>query len=131
MTWLTIDRAGSERKPAKRNEDRGWSILIGTVVSILLLGIGLFHTARLVSRFGFRTGNSESTLFDPKELTKYNGVDSKKIYVAVLGSVFDVTPGVRYYGTSTPCEATPFHGTRGQTVAAPLLCITVCTYVRY
>ena len=32
------------------------------------------------------------------ELAKYNGITRSKLYLSVLGSIFDVTKGSRFYG---------------------------------
>ncbi|VVC41400.1 Hypothetical protein CINCED_3A019817 [Cinara cedri] len=38
------------------------------------------------------------SLFDTNRLSRYNGVDGGKIYLSILGNVFDVTEGKRFYG---------------------------------
>jgi len=38
------------------------------------------------------------SLFDTTRLSRYNGVDGGKIYLSILGIVFDVTEGRRFYG---------------------------------
>ena len=37
-------------------------------------------------------------LFTPEQLRRYTGRDSHRIYVAVMGEVYDVTPGYKHYG---------------------------------
>lgn len=37
-------------------------------------------------------------LFDNTRLSRYNGADGGKIYLSILGIVFDVTEGRRFYG---------------------------------
>lgn len=37
-------------------------------------------------------------LFAPERLAKVNGVHSRKIYIAILGQMFDVTKGRHHYG---------------------------------
>lgn len=34
----------------------------------------------------------------PEELAQFNGVQKKKLYLALLGSIFDVTKGKKHYG---------------------------------
>ena len=50
----------------------------------------------------------ESTIvegkFTPISLTKYNGKDSPKIFIAVKNMVFDVTQGGAFYGPGGPYE---------------------------
>ncbi|CAI6350033.1 unnamed protein product [Macrosiphum euphorbiae] len=38
------------------------------------------------------------SLFDTTRLSRYKGVDGGKIYLSILGNVFDVTEGRRFYG---------------------------------
>ncbi|KAJ3187689.1 hypothetical protein HDU85_006082 [Gaertneriomyces sp. JEL0708] len=40
--------------------------------------------------------------FKPTELKKFNGTDDPKIFMAVLGRVYDVTPGAAFYGPQGP-----------------------------
>ncbi len=37
-------------------------------------------------------------MFPPERLVKVDGVSSRKVYLAVLGSMFDVTKGWGHYG---------------------------------
>ena len=37
-------------------------------------------------------------LFTPQRLAKVDGVSSRKVYLAVLGTMFDVTKGWGHYG---------------------------------
>ncbi|KAH8408957.1 hypothetical protein KR009_004545 [Drosophila setifemur] len=39
-----------------------------------------------------------SALFTPAELAKFDGEEGRPIYLALLGSVFDVTRGIKHYG---------------------------------
>lgn len=43
--------------------------------------------------------NSESTIrrLTLDELAKFDGIQDDKLYLSILGSVFDVTKGVRHY----------------------------------
>lgn len=47
------------------------------------------------------TTNSESTIrrLTLDELAKFDGIQNDKIYLSILGSVFDVTKGARHYKT--------------------------------
>lgn len=38
------------------------------------------------------------SLFDTSRLSRYNGVNGGKLYLSILGNVFDVTEGRRFYG---------------------------------
>eukprot|EP00759_Apiculatamorpha_spiralis_P054020 PhF_6_TR6762/c0_g1_i1/m.9756/K17278/PGRMC1_2; membrane-associated progesterone receptor component len=39
-----------------------------------------------------------TTQFTPDKLLEYNGTDGRPIYISVRGVVYDVTPGVDFYG---------------------------------
>ena len=45
-------------------------------------------------------------LFTPEDLRPYDGQHSRKIYLAVMGHVIDVTRGARHYGRAYPLEKT-------------------------
>ncbi|XP_002023417.2 neuferricin homolog [Drosophila persimilis] len=48
----------------------------------------------------FKAANENTaTVLTSAELSKYNGEDGQPIYLALLGSVFDVTRGIKHYGT--------------------------------
>jgi hypothetical protein len=40
----------------------------------------------------------QAGLFSAEQLARFDGRRSRRVYLAVLGSVFDVTPGARHYG---------------------------------
>lgn len=52
---------------------------------------------------------STCSLFDTKRLSRYNGADGGKIYLSILGTIFDVTDGRRFYGPGGT-----YHGFAGQ-----------------
>ena len=43
---------------------------------------------------------SSQVLFPPERLAKVDGVSSRKAYLAVLGTMFDVTKGWSHYGAN-------------------------------
>lgn len=47
--------------------------------------------------------------FTKAELAKYNGVDDPKIYIAIKGKVFDVTPSKHFYGSGRNISSIAFH----------------------
>lgn len=49
------------------------------------------------------------SLFDANRLSRYNGADGGKIYLSILGNVFDVTDGRRFYGPGGS-----YHGFSGE-----------------
>lgn len=62
----------------------------------LLIAVALLFVYRL-----FRTPPAKPThltLFTPEELSSYNGETNPKIYLSIIGRVFDVTEGGRHYG---------------------------------
>lgn len=42
---------------------------------------------------------TDKLLFTPDELAKYNGIQNEKLFLSILGSVYDVTKGAKHYGT--------------------------------
>jgi len=48
----------------------------------------------------FQAGDDIGTLFTPAELAKFNGEEEgRPLYLALLGSVFDVSRGIKHYGS--------------------------------
>nr|XP_016936753.1 neuferricin homolog [Drosophila suzukii] len=47
----------------------------------------------------FQTGDEVGTLFTQAELAHFNGEDGRPLYLALLGSVFDVSRGIKHYGS--------------------------------
>ncbi|XP_041977157.1 neuferricin homolog isoform X2 [Aricia agestis] len=45
-----------------------------------------------------KLNKSQKNVYDSSELLNYNGKDLDQLYLAVLGSIFDVTAGKRHYG---------------------------------
>ena len=78
-----------------------------TFCMVTLLIFGLIGTLRMrkhaVERgkiSGHRSAipPQNTKIFTPEELSVYDGKKSKHVYIALLGSVFDVTSGRRIYG---------------------------------
>ncbi|CAH2086212.1 unnamed protein product [Euphydryas editha] len=45
---------------------------------------------------------TKRVVFSSDELAKYNGIDIDKLYLSVIGSVFDVTDGKKHYAKGSP-----------------------------
>lgn len=50
----------------------------------------------LIPRFIFRENHEK--LFTAEELKQYDGENNSRLYIAILGQVFDVSTGKSYYG---------------------------------
>lgn len=74
-------------------------------IVVLILSILFFYepshnllcSLTIFERFLINTPNICS-LFDANRLSRYKGVDGGKIYLSILGIIFDVTEGRRFYG---------------------------------
>jgi len=74
-------------------------------ITVLILSMLFFHepaqnllcSFAIFERFLINTPKVCS-LFDTTRLSRYKGVDGGKIYLSILGIVFDVTEGRRFYG---------------------------------
>jgi hypothetical protein len=76
-----------------------------TFCMVTLLVFGLVGTLRMRkhaverSKMSGGTPPQNTKIFTPEELSVYDGKKRKEVYIALLGSVFDVTSGRRIYGT--------------------------------
>jgi len=69
------------------------------LASILMLSFAARTTYRMVQR-SWNKNRKANTIFSPEELARYNGIKSSEpILLAVMGSVYDVSRGRRFYGT--------------------------------
>ncbi|XP_026757822.1 neuferricin homolog [Galleria mellonella] len=50
----------------------------------------------------FKTDVRDSNLYSVEQLALNNGIDGNKIYLSILGFVFDVTSGTKHYGKGGP-----------------------------
>lgn len=68
-------------------------------VSIVLVG-WLFHEKFQSIYSSFMTVNKHKVtgVFSQEELAQFNGLQTKKLYLVFLGSIFDVTKGKNHYG---------------------------------
>ncbi|XP_073943403.1 neuferricin homolog [Choristoneura fumiferana] len=78
------------------------------LIAIAVLIAALVFRTRLEALFeSYKTllsqnENNVSGLFSPTQLAEYNGVNKEKLYLALLGVVYDVTEGSRHYSRGAP-----------------------------
>ncbi|XP_026329634.1 neuferricin homolog [Hyposmocoma kahamanoa] len=77
----------------------GKNIKVVLAVSVVLVGC-LFHEKLQSIYSTFMTFNKHKVtgVFHQEELTQFNGIQNKKLYLVLLGSIFDVTKGREHYG---------------------------------
>lgn len=78
---------------------------IKVIVALSIVLVGCIFLNRLESVYSsFMTVNKQKVndVFYQKDLAQFNGVQNKKLYLALLGSIFDVTKGKRHYGRGAP-----------------------------
>ncbi|RHY95897.1 hypothetical protein DYB37_005665 [Aphanomyces astaci] len=106
------DNDGVVETPLDDAEDLVWTWLPLALVAFAVVALGsmyfisshdhmtsYFHTIHHGPRFLMTDGQREVRL-SRQELASYNGVDKSKLYLAILGQVFDVTAGARHYGVN-------------------------------
>ncbi|RHX97747.1 hypothetical protein DYB28_000988 [Aphanomyces astaci] len=106
------DNDGVVETPLDDAEDLVWTWLPLALVAFAVVALGsmyfisshdhmtsYFHTIHHGPRFIMTDGQREVRL-SRQELASYNGVDKSKLYLAILGQVFDVTAGARHYGVN-------------------------------
>jgi hypothetical protein len=68
------------------------------LVSILMLSLAARTTFRMVQR-SWNKNQKTNMIFSPEELARYNGIKTNgRILLAIMGSVYDVSRGRRFYG---------------------------------
>ncbi|XP_013195554.1 neuferricin [Amyelois transitella] len=78
------------------------------VLAVLIVLACIFfrdHLESLLNKLAqsIHVNNTDSVnIFTPEQLSLYDGVQHKKIYLSLMGSIFDVTAGVRHYGQGGP-----------------------------
>uniref|UniRef100_A0A1E1WVG0 Cytochrome b5 heme-binding domain-containing protein n=1 Tax=Pectinophora gossypiella TaxID=13191 RepID=A0A1E1WVG0_PECGO len=71
--------------------------IIVVVVSIIYKNeLQLLYKSWNTVEVSIKTKNK--SVFTEQELSVYNGVDKKKLYLSLLGNIYDVTKGKRHYG---------------------------------
>lgn len=75
------------------------NVKVALAVSIVAVGC-LFHEKFQSIYSSFMTGNKRKVpgVFHQEELAQFNGIHNKKLYLSLLGSIFDVTKGKKHYG---------------------------------
>lgn len=71
--------------------------LFVTSVGVLVFGVMYREQLEFIYNKYMNPGFDGAHVFSANELAKYNGISSKRMYLAVLGTVFDVTQGSKYY----------------------------------
>lgn len=56
------------------------------------------HFITEVEQYHTQSGDDAVRLLTPEELTQFDGVHSKFLYLSILGSVYDVSKGIKHYG---------------------------------
>lgn len=81
----------------------GKNVKITLAVSIVLIGY-LFGEKFQSIYNSFVTVNKHKVtgVFRQEELAQFNGLQNKKLYLVLLGSIFDVTKGKNHYGKDAP-----------------------------
>lgn len=80
------------------------------IFTIVILAIVAYFVVTIVKDFrtdplaGAETEPPVQTHFVPKLLEKFNGRDDPKVFIAIQGTVFDVTQGKAFYGPGGPYE---------------------------
>lgn len=73
-------------------------VAVGIVIGILFFGFSVYLQQPKKTLGSSTAVNGEVKIFTTKELNKYDGSDpTLPIYLALDGSVYDVTPGKKFY----------------------------------
>lgn len=68
------------------------------VLGILVILIALYFYDINESLNKLLHNNQKLLLFSPKELAIYDGIQKPYLYLSILGNIFNVTKGYKYYG---------------------------------
>jgi hypothetical protein len=86
----TIKRPAPQRSFISRVMREG--VIMAALVAVIIAGVNLY----------LGQSTPDKALLTPKQLARFTGagppMHSKRIYVSILGSVFDVTSGAKHYG---------------------------------
>ncbi|GFR42030.1 hypothetical protein Agub_g2847 [Astrephomene gubernaculifera] len=86
--------AGVAQEPRHCPSRKGLSLLQQLLVALILLAAGCFASWRIYGCWPFLSG---PRVFSKAELSHYVGKSDSALYLAILGEVFDVTKGRRFY----------------------------------
>ncbi|XP_045445389.1 neuferricin homolog [Melitaea cinxia] len=73
-------------------------ILLTVLMAILAVFLKKYRSENL----SFDSRKADRVVLSSDELAKYNGVDIDKLYLSVIGSIFDVTDGKTHYAKGSP-----------------------------
>ncbi|CAK1545206.1 unnamed protein product [Leptosia nina] len=73
------------------------SALLIVLVSVLLQRVYLKSSSNIPEV----NETTKKLIYNKEELSKYDGVQSERLFLAVIGSIFDVTSGSKHYGKSS------------------------------
>eukprot|EP00965_Chrysotila_dentata_P005876 193211-Pleurochrysis_carterae.AAC.5 len=85
---------------AGRGQRVGWRTVSVAVASVLVLAVAVFAASPMLARSirpKFRVGVDGTRIFTAEELKQFNGLNGKPMYVAIIGDVFDVSSGTKFY----------------------------------
>lgn len=92
---VEADNASEERHQSKGNS---FMLPVLMLVSILMLSLAARTTFRMVQR-SWNKNQKTNMIFSPEELARYDGIKTNgRILLAIMGSVYDVSRGRRFYG---------------------------------
>ena len=94
---VEADNASEERHQSSKGNSFMLPVLM--LVSILMLSLAARTTFRMVQR-SCNKNQKTNMIFSPEELARYDGIKTNgRILLAIMGSVYDVSRGRRFYGT--------------------------------
>lgn len=72
------------------------------LLTVLMAILAVFLRKYRLENLSFDSRKADRVVLYSDELAKYNGVDIDKLYLSVIGSIFDVTDGKTHYANGSP-----------------------------
>ncbi|CAH0406359.1 unnamed protein product [Chilo suppressalis] len=77
------------------------------LLSFAFVLVGILYRDSLQIYFNNFIQNSKNfsqgkSIYTPEQLSKFNGVSGNRMYLAILGTIFDVSKGIKHYGDGSP-----------------------------